>query len=363
MLVSSSAFKWRKDIQGLRAFAIIPVLLFHYNSLLRGGFLGVDLFFVISGYVIAKTILSNKYHVSFLRLFVFIHRRFLRIMPTLLLWVPVFSIISYFFYSNWIEKTSLLTGLASLFGASNLFLVYNSLDYFSPSSASNVFIHLWTISVEDQFYLTFALSLYVFNKYLKGKINTTMIILVLLMICFVGIIKGPASTYIDFYLPYSRFYEFGLGAFTYYLSCTYMFKFSDKTIVDVICLIVMLFFYFGMNSQSISNFYYMLFCVCSAVLLYPCDKSYVQSFLSSKIFCFVGGISYSIYVIHLPFVRLLGLFYDLSLSHYGVFFFYIAGTFALSVINYHLVELKYLRKYRFSQLRSLDVNALNFSEK
>lgn len=284
-------------------------------------------------------------------LLTFMHRRFLRIMPTLLLWVPIFSLISYFIYPHWVEKTTLITGLASFFGLSNLFLVYSSLDYFSPGAISNIFLHLWTISVEDQFYIAFALLSYLISRYYKRKFSGFTICIVFLTFCLIGIIKGPASSYVDFYLLHTRFYEFILGGSSYIAGSQGFFKIVNKTIIDIICLTIILLFCFNITEQSITNFDYVIFCISSCILLYPCDKSVVRSFLSLKIFCRIGAISYSLYVIHLPITRLLGLFYDLTFSHYIVFISYIIITIALSVTNYYLIELKYFKKYRFNLLR------------
>ena len=141
-----------KEIDGLRAFAIILVIINHFNKdLIPGGYLGVDIFFVISGFVITSS-LHNKKSKNFKDfLSRFYERLFKRLFPALVVFVLSISICVCLF--NPFPSVALKTGLSSLFGISNLYLLKQSTDYFAQSTQLNVFTHTWSLSVEEHFYI------------------------------------------------------------------------------------------------------------------------------------------------------------------------------------------------------------------
>ena len=145
---------YRPEIDGLRALAVICVILNHLDkTLLPGGYLGVDIFFVISGFVITSSLYKRKD--KNLKVFItkFYLRRIKRLIPALSFFVFVTSIVICFF--NPIPITSLRTGFASLFGLSNLYLAKQSTNYFGQSTEFNAFVHTWSLGVEEQFYILF----------------------------------------------------------------------------------------------------------------------------------------------------------------------------------------------------------------
>ena len=146
--------KYRPEIDGLRAFAVIAVIINHFNKdILPGGYLGVDSFFVISGYVITSSLHGRSSRD--LKDFIsgFYARRIKRLVPALSVFVLITSIAICLF--NPTPGTSFRTGLTSLFGLSNLYLLKNSTDYFAQSTELNVFAHTWSLGVEEQFYILF----------------------------------------------------------------------------------------------------------------------------------------------------------------------------------------------------------------
>ena len=145
---------YRPEIDGLRAFAVIAVIINHFNKdLLPSGYLGVDIFFVISGYVITSSLSGreSKNFGDFLS--GFYERRIKRLVPALVFLVLVTSILICLFNPD--PGTALKTGMASLFGLSNLYLFKQSTDYFAQSTELNPFTHTWSLGVEEQFYLLF----------------------------------------------------------------------------------------------------------------------------------------------------------------------------------------------------------------
>jgi peptidoglycan/LPS O-acetylase OafA/YrhL len=146
--------KYRPEIDGLRAFAVVAVIINHFNkNLLPSGYLGVDIFFVISGYVITSS-LSDRKSMSFLDFLTgFYERRIKRLVPALVVFVLITSILISLFNPD--PGMTLGLGWRSLFGISNINLYRSATDYFAESTELNPFTHTWSLGVEEQFYLLF----------------------------------------------------------------------------------------------------------------------------------------------------------------------------------------------------------------
>ena len=145
---------YRPEIDGLRAFAVVTVIINHFNkNILPGGYLGVDIFFVISGFVITSSLYQRPSENFKDFITGFYERRIQRLVPALSVFVLITSIAICFFNAQ--PGNSLITGLTSLFGLSNIYLLKNSTDYFAQSTELNVFTNTWSLGVEEQFYILF----------------------------------------------------------------------------------------------------------------------------------------------------------------------------------------------------------------
>lgn len=145
-------------IDGLRALAVLSVLAFHLSpAYLPGGFVGVDIFFAISGYVVCTAALSKPADSFWTFCSAFYARRVRRIMPALLAMLLVTSLLSALLVPEaWLSQANKRTGFAAFFGLSNFVLGSFSGDYFSPRAEYNPFTHTWSLAIEEQFYLLFA---------------------------------------------------------------------------------------------------------------------------------------------------------------------------------------------------------------
>jgi peptidoglycan/LPS O-acetylase OafA/YrhL len=151
--------KYRPEIDGLRALAVIAVILNHIHpALLPSGYLGVDIFFVISGYVITGSLLNREAKSLGEHLLHFYVRRIKRLFPALITCVLVTSLLISLLNPNPVD--SLNTGMAALLGGSNLYLFQRATDYFASSTQLNVFTHTWSLGVEEQFYFFYPIFLW-----------------------------------------------------------------------------------------------------------------------------------------------------------------------------------------------------------
>ena len=218
---NSNQYPYRPDIDGLRAVAVGAVVAHHFESgLVPGGYIGVDVFFVISGFVVTQSILRTQTGKIFRDLLEFWRRRWLRIIPALLFMVAITSLLFVAFFAPIPQETyngTLRTGLTSSFGLSNLYLLRLSTDYFQSDQSINVFLHTWSLGVEEQFYVVFSLLIIAVPGLIWRFGNVEKLRLVLLGLFFIGSLwlfldradQRPMSAY---YLLPARFWEMGLGS-------------------------------------------------------------------------------------------------------------------------------------------------------
>ncbi|MFM1800016.1 MAG: hypothetical protein RLZZ117_2294 [Cyanobacteriota bacterium] len=216
---------YRPEIDGLRAFAIIPVIINHFNKQwLPSGYLGVDIFFVISGLVITSSLLHKPSQGLRENLLSFYSRRIKRLLPALWAMILLGAISISFF--NPAPGFSLQTGLTALFGLSNLYLLHQATDYFAPASDFNLFTHTWSLGVEEQFYLLFPLLLWFSGVWRSGagltrqsKQTLGILLLVLSSVSLAMFVAlYPSNQPMAYFFMPSRFWEMGLGCLLALLS-------------------------------------------------------------------------------------------------------------------------------------------------
>ncbi|MFG6487504.1 acyltransferase family protein [Roseateles sp. BYS78W] len=200
-------------IDGLRAIAVLSVLFFHLGGWLPGGFVGVDVFFVISGYVVASAA-AGLPATSFREfLLAFYARRLIRIAPALvgclLVTMAVMACIVPVLPDGRLTEINTKTGLAAFWGISNVVLAAGSNDYWSAGSELNPFTHTWSLAIEEQFYLVFP---FVYFMWLAGRRRLAKLFLVTAVAASLGAAIIYASQPVfSFYLLPARFWELGVG--------------------------------------------------------------------------------------------------------------------------------------------------------
>lgn len=201
--------KYRPDIDGLRAVAVLSVVLFHaFPGMLKGGFVGVDIFFVISGFLISKIIFSSLRRDSF-SFYDFYSRRIRRIFPALI--VVLISCYAFGWFSLLSDEYKQLgKHIAAGVGFSQNFILWSESGYFDVVAETKPLLHLWSLGIEEQFYIVWPFILWMAWK---KKINLFNISLIFLCISFfLNISKYRVDNVADFYSPQTRFWELLAGS-------------------------------------------------------------------------------------------------------------------------------------------------------
>ena len=218
----------RRDIQGLRGIAVLLVVLFHGNLGFAGGFVGVDVFFVISGFVITRVLFRRHADDVSARLILrdFYIRRVRRLLPALGTVVGFTLIASIFIESSFREQSrTALSGIASLLFSANLRFMSEPDGYFALDAQTNPFLHIWSLSIEEQFYFVYPLFFFLlYRRISQGAIRALWLgvfacaSLALCLFFSYGNLGGDNAERLAFYLPLTRAWEFLAGALTFMCS-------------------------------------------------------------------------------------------------------------------------------------------------
>lgn len=333
---SSPSFDYRPDIDGLRALAVLGVIVFHASArLLPGGFVGVDVFFVISGFLISSLIIRGMENKSF-RFTEFYTRRIKRILPAYILVSLVtlaaasFLLIpnDYIFYT-----TSLAASWAFL---SNVFFSMLSWGYFGQRTEEFPLLHTWSLSVEEQFYFIFPILLLFLFRYFRKYIVAILCALGIAFIWLSELKTGQAKSY---FLLSSRAHELIIGTLTFYL--VRRFPLASSMLASILAGIGMLLILgslFWLNSGSpfpgINSLYP---CLGAAMLIYAGSTRHaLMPLLTNRAIVFIGLISYSLYLWHWPifsFLRYRRIEIDFATGTMAV-----AAAFLLAWLTWKFIE-------------------------
>lgn len=335
---------YRADINILRAISVVAVLLYHAEfKLFKGGWLGVDIFFVLSGFLISNIILSEIYTntFSFLQ---FYFRRVRRIFPALYFMLISTIPLSYYLLSpkNTIEYINNLK--YSIPFLSNIYLARLDLYTAEPNKFSPL-LHTWSLSIEEQFYLFFPIFLILA---FRSKIFSLEFIISSLMF-LIGLNLLDVDNISKFYYFQFRSWEFLLGTLIMILSQNRSFKLSKN--LEIYGLILILFPIFLFDDIYISSLFPKILCLAgvSLILLNESKNELLESFSKLKFITILGTCSYSIYLYHQPayaFARiaLRRNFKDFAIEyHLGIILFILI----ISYLSYKLIEEPFKKSFSF----------------
>lgn len=295
------ATSFRGDIEGLRALAILPILVFHLSpEWCPGGFVGVDFFFVISGYLITKMIMAEGGNFRF---GAFYFRRFFRLFPALLATL-IITVIAGWWILNPADYMSLAkSALAASVGVSNIYF-YETVDYFNATSISHILLHTWSLAVEEQFYLVWPALLILC---LRTRLPVEYAIPAIGLASFVALLLvQPVAAEFAFYMMPFRIFEFAVGAGIIALDRTWE-RMSPLLhgLMSMLGLGLLAVSLIALDSRTPWPGPATLIPVASAALLILSGRrGGLQALLQAAPLRFLGRISYSLYLIHWPLITL-----------------------------------------------------------
>ena len=293
-------FKYRPDVDGLRAVAVVLVLLFHADFGFTGGFVGVDVFFVISGFLITGLLLKELQIEDF-RLRVFWLRRIRRILPASMVVVAVTLIASFFLLLPDDYRQASMSAAAQQLMISNFYFCRNA-DYFAGNANLKPLLHTWSLAVEEQFYLGYPFLLLFLRRFRPRAVLATLLVLALASfganLCYVR--SHPAGT---FYLLPTRAWELLLGGTLCLVPTSFL---SRRWLAESLsCLGVAGILIGSWRLDSHTPFpgaASLLPCVGTALLIFANSErtTWVGRALATRPVVYVGLISYSLYLWHWP---------------------------------------------------------------
>jgi peptidoglycan/LPS O-acetylase OafA/YrhL len=343
---------YRPEIDGLRTIAVVAVILFHagYSSL-SGGFLGVDIFFVISGFLITGIIVAEKTEKGTFDFFRFYMRRVRRLIPTLLSVIAGSLVAGMFIFPPDLQADLGGSAIHALLSISNIYFWTNS-GYFDNASSLRPLLHTWSLAVEEQFYIIWPATIVVCLSTPWIRKRGTLLVLALfgLFSYFAGelILNGWAPKYLTFllreplnttfYLTPFRVFEFAIGAAVVWLPRSSKHRPLQQEFIALLGIGLMIFAIFTTSQESDFPSYKALIpCLGAALLIWAQQGKWVNSVLGSPPMAYIGRISYTLYLVHWPVIVFYKYWKAGALSETDRLSI-LAATFLLSVAIYHLFE-------------------------
>ncbi|SFR31335.1 Peptidoglycan/LPS O-acetylase OafA/YrhL, contains acyltransferase and SGNH-hydrolase domains [Robiginitalea myxolifaciens] len=329
--------KYREDIDGLRAIAVLAVIIFHFGHL-PAGYLGVDIFFVISGFLITGIIykehLSGKFSLKDFYL-----RRIKRIIPLVLFICTVALVLGIAFMLPDDLENLAQSVIATNFFNNNTLQILTTKNYWDVVNEFKPLMHTWSLGIEEQYYLV-----YPFLFLMLGRLNSKWILwsLIALTLLSLGLFVSPFPEYIKFYTLPFRFFELSIGGVAAIILNGRLIQHNFSPFFLVLlagCLI------FGLNFIPESPLLVITVLLTCGVLITANRTSIISKYLlENRLMVFIGKISFSLYMWHqvlLAFARTT-VYHEINIGGYALIF---ALTIVFSALTYYLIEQPFRKRF------------------
>ena len=339
--------KYRSEIDGLRAIAVIPVILFHAGfEVFSGGFVGVDVFFVISGYLITTILIEDLENKQFSIIY-FYERRMRRILPALTVVLLISIILAWIFLND----SALNKFAGSVIGVSLFFsnvVFWKQQGYFDDSAELNPLLHTWSLAIEEQYYLIFPIFLFIAWRFGKSR--------VFWLIVFLAVISLVLSEWgwrnkerANFYLTPPRAWEIFAGSITAFIVHKRGVQKNNTLAIFGLLAIVFSIFVYDENTPFPSVFTLIPVLGVVLLILYADKETLVAKLLSAKILVGIGVISYSTYLWHQPIFAYARIYTrEISIAH-EIRFILIFITLLVAFLSWRYLERPFRAKSNFSK--------------
>jgi len=344
-----------KEIDGLRALSVLAVVAFHVApGNFGGGYIGVDIFFVISGFLITGILINSpRTHAQnnlLVNLLVFYKKRIRRILPALIFTISCALLFGLLLLTkNEFESLSTHSLYAGFFA--NNFLLMNEIGYFDPAGIYKPLLHLWSLSVEEQFYIIFPIFILILCKHFNYRISFFILILIFSLLA-IYCAASKLSFEIAYYNPAYRSLELLSGAFLSFFCKCYPKKYKSlcnrKLTKILFCLMFFLTLLFILNVKFEVNFpilasiIFSIFFSSLCIMYFQSSNKNSKSFdilkfiFNNKISTYIGKFSFSLYLIHYPLLSFASII-DPKISKYDQLLI-LLFAFLLSVFSYEFIE-------------------------
>ncbi|MBD0416495.1 acyltransferase family protein [Oryzicola mucosus] len=297
-----SANTYRPEVDGLRTISVMAVLLYHYGlGPFPGGFVGVDVFFVISGYLITSILFADMQKGRF-SVLGFYDRRARRILPASLVTILATGVAGYFTLLPRDYAAFGWSAIASAFGLANFHFLADSGGYFDSAADLMPLLHMWSLGVEEQFYVIWPLVLWAVFALSKGSakaaVATLAVIVAVSFAASVAITKSDQQ--VAFYMLHTRAWELALGAVLAFAPTIRNRTLGEAMPVAGLALIVYAIFFLS-SKMPFPGWNALYPCIGAALIIWPKTAAPLAEWpLRTRPFTFIGLISFSLYLWHWP---------------------------------------------------------------
>ena len=340
--IQTAKHQYRPEVDGLRAFAIIPVVIYHaFPNIMPGGFIGVDIFFVISGYLITQILIEQNEKGTFTYAG-FYERRVRRIFPALVM-VLITVLVAGWIVLFPIENINLIVhSIAGSLFVSNL-LLYGQVGYFAQASYALPLLHLWSLGIEEQFYIVWPVVITRLKKHRNGLLWT------FLVLCIASFVTTQYLHTTDseaaFYWPISRFWELGIGGIAAWILSTYHIPYAQTSVQKITrelswagFILLCIGFTTISDATMFPGYSALIPTVGAFMLIVAGGQTWVSRvLLTNKFVVFIGLISYPLYLWHWPILSFGMIYLEEAFTTY-LRFAAIMLSVVLAFLTYWVVE-------------------------